>query len=73
LAVIFPATALAVFFLLTYLAWRRYLWAADKVSRGQLDTCLYSLTDVFDDRYLVIVPHQKGIRRPYKFLTPESA
>ena len=62
MAVILAATVLAVFFLLTYLAWRRYLWAADEVSRGQMDTCPYSLTDVFDDRYLVNVPHQKGIR-----------
>jgi non-ribosomal peptide synthetase-like protein len=61
-AVIFAATIFAVFFLLTYLVWRRYLWAADEVSRGQVDTCLYSLTDVFDDRYLVNVPHQKGVR-----------
>ena len=62
MAVIVAATIFAVFFLLTYLAWRRYLWAADEVSRGQVDTCPYSLTDVFDDRYLVNVPHQKGIR-----------
>ena len=28
----------------------------------QADTCPYSLTDVFGDRPLVNVPHQKGIR-----------
>ena len=62
MTVIVAATIFAVFFLLTYLAWRRYLWAADEASRGQVDTCPYSLTDVFDDRYLVNVPHQEGIR-----------
>ena len=29
---------------------------------AQADTCPYSLTDVFDDRHLVNVPHQKGVR-----------
>ena len=53
---------LAVLFLLTFAAWRRYLWAAEKAPRGQADTCPYSLTDVFDDRHFVNVPHQKGIR-----------
>src|SRR6185295_2664375 len=57
---IFVATAVAFFLLLTYAAWRRYLWAAEKVP--QADTCPYSLTDVFDDRYLLNVPHQNGIR-----------
>jgi non-ribosomal peptide synthetase-like protein len=51
-----------MFFLITYLAWRRYLWAAEKVPHGQADTCPFSLTDVFDDSYLVNVPHQKGSR-----------
>ena len=62
MAVITAATVSVAFFLLTYLAWRRYLWAADEASRGQVDTCPYSLTDVIDDRYVVNVPHQKGIR-----------
>ena len=44
------------------MAWRRYLWAAEKVPHGQADTCQYTLTDVFGDRPLVNVPHQKGIR-----------
>ena len=52
----------AVFFVLAYVAWRRYLWAAEKVPHGQADTCPYSLTDVFDDRYLVNVPHQEGVQ-----------
>jgi non-ribosomal peptide synthetase-like protein len=63
LAAIFVTTAVvAVFFALTYVAWRRYLWAAEKVPHGQADTCQYTLTDVFGDRPLVNVPHQKGIR-----------
>src|SRR3954467_5561665 len=57
---IFVATAVAFFLVLTYAAWRRYLWAAEKVP--QADTCPYSLTDVFDDRQFLNVPHQKGIR-----------
>jgi non-ribosomal peptide synthetase-like protein len=62
LAAIFVTTAVAGFFALTFVAWRRYLWAAEKVPRGQADTCQYTLTDVFGDRPLVNVPHQKGIR-----------
>jgi len=50
-----------VFFVLTYLAWRRYLWAAEKVPHGRADTCHYSLTDVFGDRHQVNVPHQQGV------------
>jgi non-ribosomal peptide synthetase-like protein len=62
LAAIFVTTAVAVFFGLTYVAWRRYLWAAEKVPHEQADRCQYTLTDVFGDRPLVNVPHQKGIR-----------
>jgi non-ribosomal peptide synthetase-like protein len=62
LATIFVTTAVAVFFAVTVVAWRRYLWAAEKVQHGQTDTCQYTLTDVFGDRALVNVPHQKGIR-----------
>src|SRR6476659_3753741 len=50
----------AFFLVLTYATWRRYLWAAEK--GPQADTCPYSLTDVFDDRQFLNVPHQKGIR-----------
>ena len=46
--------------MLTYVAWRRYLWASEKVPHGEADTCPYSLTDVFGDRHFVNVPHQKG-------------
>ena len=62
LAAIFATTVLAVFFALTFVAWRRYLWAAEKVPHGQADTCQYTLADVFGDRPLVNVPHQKGVR-----------
>ena len=58
---IVAAIVFALFFLLTVVAWRRYLWAAE-VARDQADTCQYSLTDVFDGDHLVNVPHQKGIR-----------
>ncbi|HMH00237.1 MAG TPA: hypothetical protein VK555_02430, partial [Terriglobales bacterium] len=54
--------AIAVFFALTFVAWRRYLRAAEKVPHGRADTCQYTLTDVLGDRPLVNVPHQKGIR-----------
>jgi non-ribosomal peptide synthetase-like protein len=53
-------TGLAVLCLLTFAAWRRYLWVAEKAPRT--DTSEYSLTDVFDDRQFLNVPHQKGIR-----------
>lgn len=62
MAAIFVTTAFAVLFVLTFVAWRRYLWAAEKVPNGQADTCQYSLTDVFGDRHFVNVPHQEGIQ-----------
>ena len=52
----------AAFCALAYLAWRRYLWAAEKVPQGQADECPYSLTDVFSDRHLVNIPHQQGVQ-----------
>jgi non-ribosomal peptide synthetase-like protein len=55
-------TAVAVFFSLTFVAWRRYLWAAEKVPHGRADTCQYTLMDVVGDPAIVNVPHQKGIR-----------
>lgn len=60
MAAIFVTTAVAVFFALTFIAWRRYLWASEKVPPA--DTCPYSLTDVFGKRHLLNVPHQKGVR-----------
>jgi len=55
MAAIILATVFAVFFGLTFVAWRRYLWVAGKARHGQEDTCLYSLTDVFGDRHLAKV------------------
>jgi len=60
-AIVFAA-AFAVLLLVIYLAWRRYLWVAETVPDEWTDVCEYSLTEVFDDRYLVNVPHQKGVR-----------
>ncbi len=62
MAAIILTTVFVVFFVVTFVAWRRYLWAAEKVPHGQADTCQYSLTDVFGDRHLVNVPHQEGIQ-----------
>ena len=62
MAAIIFTTAFVVFFALTYIAWRRYLWAAEKVPHGLADTCEYSLTDAFGDRHLVNVPHQEGVQ-----------
>ncbi|MBW2240177.1 MAG: hypothetical protein JRF39_14385, partial [Deltaproteobacteria bacterium] len=55
-------TVFMVFFVVTFVAWRRYLWAAEKVPHEQADTCQYSLTDVFGDSHLVNVPHQEGVQ-----------
>ncbi|OQY44151.1 MAG: hypothetical protein B6240_11020 [Desulfobacteraceae bacterium 4572_87] len=55
-------TVFLVFFVVTFAAWRRYLWVAKKAPNEQADTCPYSLTDVFGDRHLVNVPHQEGIK-----------
>ena len=52
----------AAFLGLTYMAWRRYLWASQKVPHGQADTCPYSLTEVFGERNLVHAPHQEGVQ-----------
>ncbi|EFK11710.1 non-ribosomal peptide synthetase domain protein [delta proteobacterium NaphS2] len=60
-AIVLP-TFFAVFFVAAFAAWRRYLWVSEKASQEAADTCPYSLTDVFGDRHLVTVPHQKGIR-----------
>ena len=62
MAVILPTAAFAIFLVLTFVAWRRYLWAAEKVPHAEADTCRYSLTDVFGDRHLENVPHQEGVR-----------
>ena len=56
------AALLAIVVVLTFAAWRRYLWAAKKSAQEPRDTCPYSLTDVFGDRPFANVPHQQGIR-----------
>ena len=60
MAAIFVATTFAILFVLTFVAWRRYVRTGR--SAPQADTCPYSLTDVFDDHHVVNVPHQEGVR-----------
>jgi len=60
LEAILLTAAFAVFIALTYVAWRRYLWASETLPEA--DTSPYSLADVFGERYLVNAPHQKGIQ-----------
>jgi non-ribosomal peptide synthetase-like protein len=57
---IWATIAFAAFLLMTFAAWRRYLWAA--VPRGKPDTSPFTLTDVFGAHDLLAVPHQKGAR-----------
>ena len=57
---ILVATTAAALLALAFVAWRRYLWAAEPVPPA--DTCPYSLTDVFGDGHLLNAPHQKGVR-----------
>jgi len=59
-ALIISSGVFLVFVVLTFVAWRRYLWASESVP-GDEDTCQYQLTDIFSDRHLVNVPHQKGV------------
>ena len=56
------AVVIGVPFLLTFAAWRRYLWVAEKAPDGQVDTCPYSLKEVFGDTHLLNVPHQEGVQ-----------
>jgi non-ribosomal peptide synthetase-like protein len=60
LTAIFLTATFAMLLALAYAAWRRYLWAAEKVPPA--DNCPYSLTDVFGERPFVNVPHQKGVK-----------
>src|SRR5436190_17969789 len=59
---LFVTTIFATFIGLAFIAWRRYLWAAEDASREKADDCPYSLTDIFGDSHLINIPHQKGIR-----------
>ncbi len=62
MAAIILTTVFVVFFVVTFAAWRRYLWVAKEAQNRQADTCPYSLTDVFGDNHLVNIPHQKEIQ-----------
>jgi len=62
MAAVILAAVFVIFFVSTYVAWRRYLRAAEKVPEEQVDACEYSLTEVFGDRPFLNVPHQKGVR-----------
>ena len=63
MASIYAIIAFAIFFLLlTFVAWRRYVWRAEVAPENQPQTCPYSLADVFGPDHLVNVPHQKGAR-----------
>ena len=62
MAVAIPASALVLLVVTAFVAWRRYLWVAEKARDGQVDTCPYSLTDTFGDRHLVNAPHQEGVQ-----------
>ena len=59
---VLAATLLAAVFVLTFAAWRRYLWALKQSAQEPRDTCPYSLTDVFGEDPYANVPHQRGIR-----------
>src|SRR6476660_1068626 len=59
-AALVASTILTAVLALAFVAWRRYLWAAEKMP--QADTCPYSLTDVFGRNHLVNAPHQQGVR-----------
>ena len=62
MAAIFLAAVLAAFLALAIVAWRRYLWAAQKPEPEQEDNCPYSLTEVPGNRQLVNIPHQRGVQ-----------
>jgi non-ribosomal peptide synthetase-like protein len=61
MAAIVLTTVFVVLFGLTFVAWRRYLWAAENAPHGEAETCQHSLSDVFGDRHLLNVPHQDGV------------
>ena len=61
MAATYIGTTLASLLVLTFWAWRQYLWAEKETSDDKLEACPYSLKDTFSDRYLLNVPHQKGV------------
>jgi len=60
LAVYITILVFVFFFALAFVAWRQYLWAAEKVADETRDTCPYSLRDVFGGDHLKYAPHQEG-------------
>jgi non-ribosomal peptide synthetase-like protein len=61
-AVTIPVSVFLILVVIAFVAWRRYLWVAKKVQDGPLDTCPYSLTDMFGELHLVNAPHQRGVQ-----------
>lgn len=59
---VYAIAAPVAFVVLAFFAWRRYLWAAKALPETRTDESEFGLTDVFGDRSLINVPHQKGIR-----------
>src|SRR6185369_497128 len=51
--------AIAIVLVLTFVAWKMYRRGA---AAAATDTSPFGLTDCFDERSLVSVPHQKGVR-----------
>ncbi|MGD9783263.1 MAG: AMP-binding protein [Hyphomicrobiaceae bacterium] len=62
MAALLAALVFAAVVAISYLAWRRYLWASGRPADQRPDTCPYSLTDRFDENLFINVPHQKGAR-----------
>ncbi|HKP69608.1 MAG TPA: TraX family protein [Pyrinomonadaceae bacterium] len=55
-------TGFAVFLLLTFVAWRRYLWASETPHDETSNKNPHVLTDTFGADHLLNAPHQKGAR-----------
>ncbi len=60
MAALIAVLIVSVFVTLTYVAWKRYLWASQPDVGEHVDARAYSLTDVFDDRNVINIQHQKG-------------
>src|SRR5262245_60151507 len=59
MALILVIAAIAMALVLTFVAWRMYCRGA---AAEPTDTSPFCLTDCFDDRSFVSVPHQRGVR-----------
>src|SRR6478672_2756976 len=62
--------AIAIVLVLTFVAWRMYRRGA---AAAATDTSPFGLTDRFDERSLVSVPHQKGVRWLTEVFTRSAA